>query len=416
MASEDGLRSKIYSTEEVLTFFQGQDESDSESSSRLLDSEEDNCSDYGTSEDEFVEKRRKISVGNGCSCYDPVEDSSTSDEETMEEFSLQQNDPTMQYPSLLGTGRDLGGGDGDDEGGEVSGGEGDDDDEGGECSGVEGNGDDEGGKCSGEEGDGDDEGGEVSGGEGDGDDEGGECSGGEGDGDDEGGKCSGEEGDGDDEGGECSGEEGDGDDEGGKCSGEEGDGDDEGGEVSGGEEDGDDEGGECSGVGDVDDERGQCSGVEEEISDSAEEGTNTAESNVSELDGEIESGYMGTSKGCGRGSCGSRGTGRGSRGGRGRGRGSRGGRGRGRGGSGSRGRDRGSRGNRGRGRANGTGSAAMSVPETSKPIFTEDDGFTPQKEFEPLRAPGPHFPDTLPSNPSELDLFRFFVDDEVLES
>ena len=92
-----------------------------------------------------------------------------------------------------------------------------------------------------------------------------------------------------------------------------------------------------------------------------------------------------------------------------------------RGGFGSVGRGRG-RGIRGRGRgrgrvsgSNGGQTVNLAVPQMCIPISMQDDGFAAQQEFQPLRTPGPHLPDSLPEELSELDLFRLFVDDEVLQ-
>ena len=107
----------------------------------------------------------------------------------------------------------------------------------------------------------------------------------------------------------------------------------------------------------------------------------------------------GHSSDVGRSRGGSGGVGRGNGRGRGHGRGTRG-RGRGRGGvSGS----------------NGVEAVNLAVPQMCIPISTQDDGLAAQQEFQPLRTPGPHLPDSLPEEPSELDLFRLFVDDEVLQ-
>ena len=137
------------------------------------------------------------------------------------------------------------------------------------------------------------------------------------------------------------------------------------------------------------------------VDETHDEGTST---------GRVTSRGRGHDSDVGRSRGGSGGVGRGNGRGRGRGRGTRG---RGRG---TRGRGRGTRGRgRGRGGVSGSNGVNLVVPQMCIPISTQDDGLAAQQEFQPLRTPGPHLPDSLPEEPSELDLFRLFVDDEVLQ-
>ena len=56
----------------------------------------------------------------------------------------------------------------------------------------------------------------------------------------------------------------------------------------------------------------------------------------------------------------------------------------------------------------------IGIPEICVSITIQEDEFTPPNEFQPVRNPGPHLPDNLNRDASELDLFRLFID-EVLE-
>ena len=127
----------------------------------------------------------------------------------------------------------------------------------------------------------------------------------------------------------------------------------------------------------------------------------------------------------GSGSRGGRGNsrGRGSRGGRGssRGRGSRGGRGssRGCGSRGGRGSSRGSgsRGGRGSRLRGGRGSSihGRQAELVGKRISIEDSDHIEPDDFYPLRVPGPHLPEHVDEDASELDLFQLFIDEHTLE-
>ena len=157
------------------------------------------------------------------------------------------------------------------------------------------------------------------------------------------------------------------------------------------------------------------------------------------LDGDM-GGYGSGSRG-GRGS--SRGSGgSGGRGGRGssRGSGGRGGRGSSRGsggsgGSGGRGgrgssRGSGSRGGRGSRPRGGRGSSIHGrqaelvgntsqtneeIPSTSIPISVENSHHIEPDDFHPLRVPGPHLPENVDEDASELDLFQLFIDEHIPE-
>ena len=250
----------------------------------------------------------------------------------------------------------------------------------------------------------------------------------------------------------------------GKIDGEQGSVDDEQGDVDGEQGDVDGEQGNVDGEqGNVDGEQGEVDSEESEEEVDGEQGDD--DSDFSLIDDR--------SSGCGsRGGRGGSSSGRGSRGGRGgsssgrgsrgrggssSGRGSRGrggsnsghgsrgsssGRGsRGRGGSssghGSRGRGgsnsgHGSRGGHGgsssgrgrRGRRSGSSSGTSvqrssqgveGVPEGSQAISQVDSDYEETDAFNPLRVPGPHLPESVGDNPSELDLFQLFIDEGVLE-
>ena len=53
------------------------------------------------------------------------------------------------------------------------------------------------------------------------------------------------------------------------------------------------------------------------------------------------------------------------------------------------------------------------IPEVATSITIPDAGHSDPPNFNPLRLPGPHLPDEPPK--SELDYFRLFFDDEILE-
>jgi hypothetical protein len=57
----------------------------------------------------------------------------------------------------------------------------------------------------------------------------------------------------------------------------------------------------------------------------------------------------------------------------------------------------------------------VEIPQTSISVLVEDSDYTDADDFQLLRVPGPHLPDTVTDDPSELDLFQLFVDNHVLE-
>ena len=116
----------------------------------------------------------------------------------------------------------------------------------------------------------------------------------------------------------------------------------------------------------------------------------------------------------------SQGRGAGQERGAGRGRGASGGRGTGRVRGAGRGRGTGWGQGAGRGRDNRLDSGHRQrqqhgIPTCAVSISVPDDNFTQPNMFQPLRDPGPHFPPGFPLEPTELDLFCLFVDDEVLD-
>ena len=55
------------------------------------------------------------------------------------------------------------------------------------------------------------------------------------------------------------------------------------------------------------------------------------------------------------------------------------------------------------------------IPEQAKPISEPDIAFSAWSDFQPLREPGPHLPFPEDHNPTELDLFRLFITDDIVD-
>ena len=434
MASRENNTRRLYSTEEVLAFFQSNSNSDQTSSE---DKDLATEADSNSSDDVSVEKRPKIAYDLECSgtyegmglensLEDRIGEVSPSNRSKIDFEHAETGQRQIQHDncanlSVVDSSMYLDGSEGGDGGGRES--------EGGDDEGSDGG--DEGG----EDGDGGDEGGEDSG---DGD-EGGENSDGGGD---EGGEDS-------DGGGNDGGEDG----VGGDKEGEDSDGGDKEGEdsderkvellldsitdpaIPGGNDGAEDmhEAVVCS-ESDVSDD-GSDTGTTE-VTEESETEEDTSDSDYEELvhDRQSQRGGRGNRVSSTRGSRGGKG---GNRGGGITGSSTRGGRGGGQGGQSGfmSGSTRGGRGGRGGHMRSGvtaeTSSGAqdgesedsgsehendlIGIPETCVSITINEDEFTPPNEFQPVRNPGPHLPDNLKEDASELDLFRLFIDDEVLE-
>jgi hypothetical protein len=76
------------------------------------------------------------------------------------------------------------------------------------------------------------------------------------------------------------------------------------------------------------------------------------------------------------------------------------------------------RGTRGQRRSVGrsrTGRASNTIPDCAISIETPDTGHTAGPDFTPFRDPGPHLPNHLAEQPSELELFGEFIDRDILQ-
>ena len=146
-------------------------------------------------------------------------------------------------------------------------------------------------------------------------------------------------------------------------------------------------------------EEGVVGSVQQGVVDSVEQGVVDAVeevvvSNVDTSSNESGNSYVGVSRG-GRGSVLSS---RGRRGSRGR--------------CGNRGRRGTISGNASR---QGQARSTDGVQSIATPITQVDSNFVSPDAFQPLRIPGPHLPDSVGDDTSELGLFRLFFDDSVLE-
>ena len=364
MASSSRPRKHVYSTTEVLAFFQGDSDSDD-----MLSDESDVVS---CGNDDFSVQASEGVTDPSISTTGELQEIDSSDTERGE-VSLLQHSGIIYVSTDTDTSQD------------------DDDDE--DKSGGEDEGKNDGESASGEhdsKNDGKDDG-ENDGGEDDGESAVGEHDS-ESDGKDDG------ENDGGEDDGESAVGEHDGENHG------EDDGEDRGNENDSAEDncsdyaDGDDS--DDSG----DDNGGDDDGGEDDVEDDSE-GNDDLSSSDSMCAATRQTRQQGTRQG--RGTTSSRG--------RGRGRGSTSARGRGQG----RGTTRG----RGSGRRQGTtreqgGSRARNqseIPKCAKSISVTDTNFEEPEEFQPLRDPGPYLPATVELEPTALDIFRLFIDDEVLE-
>lgn len=192
-----------------------------------------------------------------------------------------------------------------------------------------------------------------------------------------------------------------------------GDSDDDGSDDDGGEDNGDkDNGSEYDDGVDSDDDGGHNNGGEDAVEDD-NEGSDDLGSSDSMCAATRQTRGQGTTQNPGRG----RGQGSTSNQGRGREQGTTHGRGRGRGQATTRGQGRGRGRGQGttRGRGGTRGQNRTGIPKCAKSISVTDTTFEEPEEFQPLRDPGPYLPATLELEPTALDIFCLFIDDEVLE-